>query len=974
MRIESVTAHAFGPLAERTLALAPGLTVIAGANESAKSSWHAAIYAALCGRRRGRGAATVAERRFAEQHKPWNDEDWRVSAIVVLDDGRRVELCQDLAGRGGCRAVDVRLKSDVSAEVMFEGAPDASRWLGLDRKSFAATACVNQAELLGVLGAADGLQEHLRRAAATAGTDATAVAALEHLESFQRDHVGLEHANSSKPLQVAKYRLKQAKRDLTHAVTAREQYLDLVVEAEERRAEADAAAATAERADEASTALDELVTATRAHTAAVHEVARSKEKVEAQAVEVTRAEQRVARVDELDARFGGVAPAGLAAQEEATRVVHAALAAWRAVPKARKLTGSTAAELRQELAAVPEPPTGDTEVKPRIRELALARERALAVVAAHEGRRPMVDEQIGDARLTAALAVGPTAVRELAAALGTPPPPPPKSAGRTALMLAAAAVAAAGLVLLVTGRWLPGIALLAPVLFLGVLRLVESATADPTDSGQHNRQVCPAAAEAEARCATLGLPAEPLVLQELATRAERQTGLRTARTSWDEHQRQYAEKVAQQTAELRSALAVKGFPEPDVDVGELLTRYERSCAIAARQAAMAAQKDVLTRAIAERDRAEEAAVEVELLRAKALELVREAVLVIDERSTATTAPELLAALTRWQRGWEDQLRVVAEERDAWTELTTLLADTTRDDLAAEVVAVRQEHAALVAEADRYEQDAATALAKRDALAADIEHDVTTTPARLDELADGGGAEREALTTDAEKIEVLLAAARAAVTTARVEAKRMATAADEVVGALAERGRALPGVAEAEEALATAQADLADVAGLATTLTLTRKFLAAAQESVHEDIAPALAATLCDHLSEITEGRYTDATVDPATLKVAVRGPSGQWRPAANLSLGTAEQVYLLLRFALAEHLTVPGESCPLLLDDITVQADDNRTTAILDLLLTLSAHRQVVLFAQESAVRSWANTHLDGERNALRELTPIPVD
>ena len=43
---------------------------------------------------------------------------------------------------------------------------------------------------------------------------------------------------------------------------------------------------------------------------------------------------------------------------------------------------------------------------------------------------------------------------------------------------------------------------------------------------------------------------------------------------------------------------------------------------------------------------------------------REAVLVVDRNSTATTATELLAALTVWQRGWEDQLRVVAEERDA----------------------------------------------------------------------------------------------------------------------------------------------------------------------------------------------------------------------------------------------------------------------------------------------------------------------
>ncbi|HEX6344761.1 AAA family ATPase [Umezawaea sp.] len=972
MRIESVTAHAFGPLAGRTLELAPGLTVIAGANESGKSSWHAAIYAALCGRRRGRGAATVAERRFAEQHKPWHGDDWRVSAVVRLDDGRRVELCQDLAGRGGCRVVDVGQRSDVSAEVVFEGAPDGSRWLGLDRKSFAATACVNQAELLGVLGAADGLQEHLQRAAATAGADATAVAALDRLESFQRDHVGLGRANSSKPLQVAKYRLKQAKRDLAHAVTAHQRYLDLVVEAEERRAAADTAAEAAERADAAASALDALLTATRAHTAAVRKAVRSREKVDAGAAEVARAEQRLARVRELDERFGGVAPVGLIAQEEATRIVHAALAAWRAVPKPRKLTGSTAAELRQELAAVPEPPTGDTEVKPRIRELALARERALAVVAAHEGRRPMVDEQIGDTRLTAALAVGPAAVRELAAALDTPPPRP-KSLRRTAVGTAAGAVGALGLALVLMGPWLLGLALLTPVLFLGVLRLVESATTGSTGSGDQLHHS--AATGAAARCAALGLPVEPPVLRGLATRAERQISLRSDRAVWDEHQRQYSEKATRQTEELRIALAAKGYPEPELDVGELLALYERSCAVAARQAAMAAQKDVLTRAVAERDRAEEAAVEVERLRAKALELVRGAVLAIDERSTATTDTELLAALNAWQRGWEDQLRASAEERDAWVELTGLLTGTTRDDLAAAVVTTARRLAALKEEADRDERDAATALAERDALVGDAEQDVTTRPARLDELADTAEQDdREAVTADAERIEVLLVEARAAVTAARTEAKRMATAADELGGALTERGRTLPGVPEAEEALAAAQTDLADVMGLATTLTLTRKFLASAQDSVHQDIAPALATTLCDHLSGITDGRYTDATVDPATLKVAVRGPSGRWRPAANLSLGTAEQVYLLLRFALADHLTAPGETCPLLLDDITVQADDSRTTAILDLLLALSADRQVVLFAQESSVLSWARGHLDGDRNALRELTQIPVE
>ena len=110
MRIESVNAHAFGPLAGETLALAPGLTVVSGANESAKSSWHAALYAALCGRVQGgrvqsgrsRGAEpTPEDRRLLERYKPWDGAPWLVSAVVVLDDGRRLEICQDLDGGTG---------------------------------------------------------------------------------------------------------------------------------------------------------------------------------------------------------------------------------------------------------------------------------------------------------------------------------------------------------------------------------------------------------------------------------------------------------------------------------------------------------------------------------------------------------------------------------------------------------------------------------------------------------------------------------------------------------------------------------------------------------------------------------------------------------------------------------------------------------------------------------------------------------
>jgi uncharacterized protein YhaN len=111
------------------------------------------------------------------------------------------------------------------------------------------------------------------------------------------------------------------------------------------------------------------------------------------------------------------------------------------------------------------------------------------------------------------------------------------------------------------------------------------------------------------------------------------------------------------------------------------------------------------------------------------------------------------------------------------------------------------------------------------------------------------------------------------------------------------------------------------------------------------------------------------------LDVSVCGPQRRWRNADRLSIGTAEQIYLLLRVALAQHLTTTAESCPLLLDDVTVQADPERTEEILNLLLELAADRQIVLFAQEPAVAQWAGEHLSGtDRHSALEVARVTVE
>lgn len=120
-------------------------------------------------------------------------------------------------------------------------------------------------------------------------------------------------------------------------------------------------------------------------------------------------------------------------------------------------------------------------------------------------------------------------------------------------------------------------------------------------------------------------------------------------------------------------------------------------------------------------------------------------------------------------------------------------------------------------------------------------------------------------------------------------------------------------------------------------------------------------------------RYVEARVDPATLRVEVRACGGEWRDAAYLSEGTKEQIFLLLRVALAEHLTVAGEKAPLILDEVTAQCDAHRRRALLDLLHELSSDRQVILFTHDEGALAWARETLDLESGRDRLVTREPV-
>lgn len=777
MRIEQVSVTGFGPLQDQTLALRPGLTVVVGGNESAKSSWHAATYAALCGLRRGQGLQE-RDRVFRRRHQPWSGGPWRVGARVVLDDGRVIDLTQELDDRVDCHAIDVVLGRDVSSEVMHDGAPDASRWLGLDRRAFEATACIRQAELLRVRDAGADLGELLGQAAATGAGDESAAQALSRIERFRQEQVGTDRANSVRPWRRALRAEEEARAALDHATSERAVFDRRANEVERRRAERDE--------------LSERLRRARASRAAA---------------EAARRGALAEQAEALAAALGPERPADDGSVQGAIVAVSAALAAWSSRPSVPPVRSEQAAVL-------------DVDVAVAYGWYRHAVERLEAL-----GAEPQTPTRVPRARWPwAAVAAG-----AVLAAAG---------------LLAAQPVAGAvGVVVAIVGL----------VAALWRRAGVDSASGSP---GAFDALRAAAAGEVE-RAADV----------------------------------------------LRDALAAHGVPPVDGSTG-VEQQY---------RAYQVMRQDVQAR------KAESAQQAVKV----AEDGLRAAGADVGLDVAGVGPDELVRSLEDWLRGQEAAARGRRETLARWAELDRLVGNDGIDGV---------------------RRRAAAARADAQAAAAGLSSDVV---ADEDDIDDEVIAH---LDRRCREVGELLASEE---------------------GALRQLAADLPDVAEREEQLAAAHMERVRVEQLRAVLDQTAAFMAAAQDRVHRDIAPRLQASLLRWLPVVTRGRYVDATVDPRSLTVRVRVRGGPWREAELLSFGTAEQVYLLLRLALVEHLTAGHDTCPLLLDDVTVHADRQRTQAILELLLAVSAERQVVLFTQEDQVAQWAREALADAPGSVVELDPV---
>ncbi|MFQ5471474.1 MAG: ATP-binding protein [Dehalococcoidia bacterium] len=177
-------------------------------------------------------------------------------------------------------------------------------------------------------------------------------------------------------------------------------------------------------------------------------------------------------------------------------------------------------------------------------------------------------------------------------------------------------------------------------------------------------------------------------------------------------------------------------------------------------------------------------------------------------------------------------------------------------------------------------------------------------------------------------------------------------------------------AELEEEAGHWEAHVAELERAREALRIAAQAIEEAMVSVYRDFAPAVNTFLSDGIERVTDGRYTRAHVDPASLSISLLVPeTGQVITDPPVSHGTRTLAYVLMRIGLAQHMSAVGEPVPLILDDPFVDVDSERLPRMLDYLAELTSRIQVFIFTKDQAVLDWFDSQRVDGRHRLHQLS-----
>lgn len=162
-----------------------------------------------------------------------------------------------------------------------------------------------------------------------------------------------------------------------------------------------------------------------------------------------------------------------------------------------------------------------------------------------------------------------------------------------------------------------------------------------------------------------------------------------------------------------------------------------------------------------------------------------------------------------------------------------------------------------------------------------------------------------------------------------------------------------------------EAQLVDAVSRWASLTVAHQLVEGTLARYQRERQPEVVTRAAARFEQITGGRYRRLEV--RDHEVVAIDHAEREIPAAALSKGSVEQLYLCMRFALAESFarTAP---LPLLLDDIIVNADGDRMAKLAETIASVADHHQVFVFTCHDATVEL----LQGAAPSARLLTLEP--
>ena len=132
---------------------------------------------------------------------------------------------------------------------------------------------------------------------------------------------------------------------------------------------------------------------------------------------------------------------------------------------------------------------------------------------------------------------------------------------------------------------------------------------------------------------------------------------------------------------------------------------------------------------------------------------------------------------------------------------------------------------------------------------------------------------------------------------------------------------------------------------------TARLLGDVRQQFQREEQPEVLASASRFLERLTEGRHRHIWAPLGEQRLCVDDERGNSFHVEQLSNGAREQLFLAVRLALVEHFTARGVKLPLVLDDVIVNFDRQRTDSALGVLTDFAARgQQIVLLTCHSHI------------------------